>query len=860
MAAETIQTLTEIPQYPTRKDPQDRFDTLIKAAVDGGSTMVSEINSKFIPQYNEAVPVLNSFLDNKDVYLAVPGKAAEAAASAVSAASSATAAEGSAATATTKASDASASAATATTKAEDAAASASTASTKADEAAASAGAAASSASDAETSAATATTKSGEAAVSAGEAATSASTATTKATEASTSADNAASSASAASVSATAAQTAQAGAEAARDEAQAIVGGNVVPETRTITAGTGLTGGGDLSANRTLAVNYGTAAGTACQGNDARLSDPRSPIAHTHDVSDVDGLGIASDSVVGLVKGDGVTTTVDQNGSVKVISSSSSATCTIPTITGGDNAPIGIVSSYTFSSICGLQNGIITSFEFTFNGSTLSVSASENSATAQITVPAGTAVGTEFTLEVMAIDNYGGSTKKATKVLTAISACVSAPTLTAPAANAYVSPTSITFTTSDFATVGATDTHAASRYKVTSDAAGSVVVYDSGRTTSGKTTFTGTLTTALTPGTTYYAFAQHEGAKLGVSGWSAAVPVVASSVLAPSITAPVEAAEVVYSGGITVTTSAFSCAGGVSDTHASTDWKITSDAAGNTVVAQAAASSDKTSHTFTGLTLTDGTTYYLFARHNGTACGSGPWSAARSFKAKKGVTTASGRLLYRHSSGMGTVMEFTDGTPRKVVVLDAKYRTKKKFGTYGLDMPNLTNYATANTHGDWDIDNDGDYDANTNNPQMTDAQLNAAWINSIDAKTAKQNCDEWMTKTSYTDSQSIVGVPAVQYCRSVTVDGVACDLPNIQTLMRMQCEANAIDALDPTVAQYPTYALGTANTSGFWNFGGTTAAWSSTEYSSYCVRYMDCNGQCSDARKDIECGVAPVLEI
>ncbi|WP_130012130.1 hypothetical protein [Serinicoccus sediminis] len=43
-----------------------------------------------------------------------------------------------------------------------------------------------------------------------------------------------------------------------------------PTTRTITAGTGLSGGGDLSANRSLSVNYGTTAGTAAQGNDSRL--------------------------------------------------------------------------------------------------------------------------------------------------------------------------------------------------------------------------------------------------------------------------------------------------------------------------------------------------------------------------------------------------------------------------------------------------------------------------------------------------------------------------------------------------------------------------------------------------------------
>ena len=46
--------------------------------------------------------------------------------------------------------------------------------------------------------------------------------------------------------------------------------NAVPNTRSVTAGTGLTGGGTLAADRTLAVSYGTAAGTAAQGNDSRI--------------------------------------------------------------------------------------------------------------------------------------------------------------------------------------------------------------------------------------------------------------------------------------------------------------------------------------------------------------------------------------------------------------------------------------------------------------------------------------------------------------------------------------------------------------------------------------------------------------
>lgn len=46
---------------------------------------------------------------------------------------------------------------------------------------------------------------------------------------------------------------------------------VPPSTRAVSAGTGLTGGGDLSADRSFAVTYGTGAGTAAQGNDSRIT-------------------------------------------------------------------------------------------------------------------------------------------------------------------------------------------------------------------------------------------------------------------------------------------------------------------------------------------------------------------------------------------------------------------------------------------------------------------------------------------------------------------------------------------------------------------------------------------------------------
>lgn len=50
----------------------------------------------------------------------------------------------------------------------------------------------------------------------------------------------------------------------------------VPTSRTVSAGTGLTGGGDLSANRSFAVAYGSTAGTSVQGNDARVTADQAP--------------------------------------------------------------------------------------------------------------------------------------------------------------------------------------------------------------------------------------------------------------------------------------------------------------------------------------------------------------------------------------------------------------------------------------------------------------------------------------------------------------------------------------------------------------------------------------------------------
>lgn len=74
--------------------------------------------------------------------------------------------------------------------------------------------------------------------------------------------------------------------------------DLVDELRTLSTGLGLTGGGDLSADRTFAVDFaasGVSSSTkAVRADDSRLSDARTPTAHTHAISDVTNLQTSLD--------------------------------------------------------------------------------------------------------------------------------------------------------------------------------------------------------------------------------------------------------------------------------------------------------------------------------------------------------------------------------------------------------------------------------------------------------------------------------------------------------------------------------------------------------------------------------------
>lgn len=76
------------------------------------------------------------------------------------------------------------------------------------------------------------------------------------------------------------------------DGQAVVNVPWIDTNTTYSNGTGL----DLSGT-SFSVKYGAAAGTACQGNDSRLSDARPPVAHTHNYLPLTG-GDLSGNVLG----------------------------------------------------------------------------------------------------------------------------------------------------------------------------------------------------------------------------------------------------------------------------------------------------------------------------------------------------------------------------------------------------------------------------------------------------------------------------------------------------------------------------------------------------------------------------------
>ena len=103
-------------------------------------------------------------------------------------------------------------------------------------------------------------------------------------------------------------------------AQLPVAGGSAPASRQIIAGTGLTGGGDLTADRTLTVTYGSTAGSAAEGN------------HTHAIAGVTGLQAALDAlprVAATTQAGSYTLALADAGTAVEFTAAGAVNCTVP---------------------------------------------------------------------------------------------------------------------------------------------------------------------------------------------------------------------------------------------------------------------------------------------------------------------------------------------------------------------------------------------------------------------------------------------------------------------------------------------------------------------------------------------------
>lgn len=439
-------------------------------------------------------------------------------------------------------------------------------------------------------------------------------------------------------------------------------------------------------------------------------------------------------------------------------------------------------------------------------------------------------------------------------------------ITTPVGNDNISfnETGISVTTAPFATDGYADQHIATDYKICSDVNGASVVLQALESPDLLThLFTVAECANLTHDSTLYVFARHKGRRLGWGDWSNGVAVKMKKVTVnrPSITSPASAAKIAANTlGLVATSSAFGIVN-TSDTHKSSDWKITSDAAGNTIVAQVQDSSDKTSHTFTGLNLTVGSTYYLFTRHKSSKGFISDWSAGVAFSVLRGLISASGRPVYCDPSGVviNVDMDYW-GIKKTLKIPVAQYRGVLQMGTYGLDLPELANFQKTGMYLAG-----SSVDAKAALPAITDKSLQTILADYKTDKTGRENSNIWMTKTSHTDTQKINGVPAVQHCRNLNIGGFGAgyfDLPNAYELAVIYAESDNIDALDQTAAANPGKMLGKGGTNGRFYFAGANYAYafSSTEYHSSFVIGVYYNGYVDTPYKASTCAVIPARAI
>lgn len=181
----------------------------------------------------------------------------------------------------------------------------------------------------------------------------------------------------------------------------------------------------------------------------------------------------------------------------------------------------------------------------------------------------------------------------------------------------------TLTGSVFATVPAgQDTHLSSQWQISTDLGFITVVFDSGTSTTNKTSVSVPAGT-LSLNTTYYARVKYTGAIIGASAWSSTRTFTTANQSVNTPTVSVTGGPTSVGETPTISTSAFSVTSGT-DTHVSTDWQVVKVSDGSVVWQSLGNTTNKTSIVVPAALLQVSTQYKARARHSGASLGSSGW--------------------------------------------------------------------------------------------------------------------------------------------------------------------------------------------------------------------------------------------
>lgn len=206
----------------------------------------------------------------------------------------------------------------------------------------------------------------------------------------------------------------------------------------------------------------------------------------------------------------------------------------------------------------------------------------------------------------------------------------------------------------------------------------------------------------------------------------------------------------------------------------------------------------------------------------------------------GIVAPGGQKLALNDTGDGVLVWYKDhGVQKLMAVGSADKRGASSWMSDGISeawdistLPNLSFSGQVTTN-------------------MTDAEIDT--LSGSDSNTAKFNTDKIVQALSEDPASSAAAI----YCRSVSIAGHACSLPNMNQLRRIYALRDVIDSLDSTASSNTVYKL---SNWGFRASGANSYCWSSSENNDSHAWTVESSGLANPHDKLGAFGVIPILEL